>query len=167
MTSQTGRRGRWLTGLVSTLAVTAATLWQGAGGLAAEAPLVEAEAGRMISPAAEKAIENGLRYLARAQHEDGSFASGGYRGNVAISGLAGLAFLASGSTPNRGPYGENVDRAVRYIMDRTQESGFITAPGSASHGPMYGHGFAALCLAECYGMSAEEELRDKLRGLST
>lgn len=162
MTGQTRRRGRWLTGPACALLIAAATFWQGAGVRAAENPLVEADAGRMITPAAEKAIENGLRYLAQAQHEDGSFASGGYRGNVAICGLAGLAFMAGGSTPNRGPYGENVARAVRYIMDHTQESGFITAPGSASHGPMYGHGFAALCLAECYGMSAEEELRDKL-----
>ena len=99
MTSQTGRRGRWLTGLVSALAVTAATLWQGAGGLAAEAPRVEAEAGRMISPAAEKAIENGLRYLPGPSTRM-SLRLRGYRGNVAISGWP-LAFLA-GSTPAAG-----------------------------------------------------------------
>ena len=120
MTGQTRRRGRWLTGPGPALLIAAATLWQGAGGRAAENPVVEADAGRMITPAAEKAIENGLRYLAQAQHEDGSFASGGYRGNVAICGLAGLAFMAGGSTPNRG---------------RTAESpgGPISHPGKRIH----------------------------------
>ena len=123
---------------------------------------VEADAGKLITPATDTAIENGLTYLAASQHEDGSFASGGYRGNVAICGLAGLAFMAGGSTPGRGPYGENVTQCVQYLLAHTQESGFISAPGSVSHGPMYGHGFAALFLAECYGMSASDEIREKL-----
>ncbi len=123
---------------------------------------VEADAGKLITAATDQAIDRGLTYLAAAQHDDGSYASGGYRGNVAICGLAGLAFMAGGSTPNRGPYGENVTRCVQYILAHTQESGFITAPGAESHGPMYGHGFATLFLAECYGMSPSDEVREKL-----
>lgn len=123
---------------------------------------VETDAGRLITAAADQAIENGLAYLAASQHEDGSFASGGYRGNVAICGLAGLAFMAGGNTPGRGPYGENVTQCVQYILAHTEDSGFISAAGSVSHGPMYGHGFATLFLAECYGMSASDEIREKL-----
>ncbi len=123
---------------------------------------VEADAGKLITPASNEAIENGLTFLAAAQHDDGSYASGGYRGNVAICGLAGLAFMAGGSTPQRGPHGENVTQCVEYILAHAQESGFISAPGSVSHGPMYGHGFATLFLAECYGMSASDEIREKL-----
>ena len=123
---------------------------------------VEADAGKLMTTATDRAIENGLAYLAASQHEDGSFASGGYRGNVAICGLAGLAFMAGGNTPGRGPYGENVSRCVQYVMAHSEESGFISASGSVSHGPMYGHGFATLFLAECYGMSSSDELREKL-----
>ena len=64
---------------------------------------VEADAGKLITPAADAAVEKGLAFLAASQHDDGSFASGGYRGNVAICGLAGLAFMAGGNTPGRGP----------------------------------------------------------------
>ena len=131
-------------------------------GAAAQDLRVEADAAKMITPAAEQAIEDGLGFLAAAQHDDGSFASGGYRGNVAICGLAGLAFMAGGSTPYRGPHGEQVARCLEYVLAHTQESGFITASGSGSHGPMYGHGFATLFLAECYGMAGTEELREKL-----
>ncbi|MEM8864472.1 MAG: prenyltransferase/squalene oxidase repeat-containing protein, partial [Planctomycetota bacterium] len=120
----------------------------------------EASALELIAPA-EDAIDRGLRYLAREQEKDGSFGSG-YGRNVAIVGLSGMAFIASGSSPGRGPYGENLDRCIDYLLENTQASGFITVGGATSQGPMYGHGFATLLLAEAYGMSPDDELRDKL-----
>jgi len=122
----------------------------------------EKSAAEMITPAGQRSIDRGLALLASQQHDDGSFGSGNYRGNVAISALAGMAMMSGGSTPGRGPYGEQVGRSVDYLLANTQESGFIIAPGSASHGPMYGHGFATLFLAECYGMTRRPELRPKL-----
>lgn len=129
-----------------------------------ETPLTmsTADAGEMVTPAAEKAIRRGLVLLASRQHDDGSFGAGNYRGNVAVTALAGMALLSGGSTPGRGPHGEHVGRCVDYLSAHAQQSGFIVAPGSASHGPMYGHGFATLFLAECYGMSDRAELRAKL-----
>ena len=48
------------------------------------------------------------------------------------------------------------------ILRELEESGFISYASAASHGPMYGHGFATMFLAECYGMSPRPELREKL-----
>ncbi len=122
----------------------------------------ERTAAGQITPPAERAVQRGLSWLVSRQHDDGSFGSAASRGNVAVSGLSGMALLAGGSTPGRGPYGNQVDRCIDYILANAQQSGFISAPGSASHGPMYGHGFAALFLAECYGMSKRPELRGRL-----
>jgi hypothetical protein len=122
----------------------------------------ETTAAEMITPAADRAIKQGLALLVSRQGQDGGFGAGNYRGNVAISGLVGLALMSSGSTPGRGPYGRQVSRCVDYLLAHTQESGFIIAPDAQSHGPMYGHGFATLFLAECYGMSPRAELREKL-----
>jgi len=122
----------------------------------------EKTAARLITPEADRSIERGLAWLAGRQREDGSFGSGQYGSNVAITGLAGLAFMAGGSTPGRGPYGGQVSLCVDYLLANTQQSGFIMAPGKASYGPMYGHGFATLFLAECYGMSKRPELREKV-----
>lgn len=105
-----------------------------------------------ITAAAQKSIDTGLGYLARRQNDDGSFGAGGYSRNVAVCGLAGMAFMASGSTPGRGPFGMQVNRCIEYILANTQDTGFIEAEGFSSHGPMYGHGFATLFLAEAYGM---------------
>ena len=80
---------------------------------------------------------------------------------MAVCALAGMAMMAGGSTPGRGPYGAQVNRCVDYLLANTQPSGFICGP-DASYGPMYGHGFATMFLAECYGMSPRPELREKL-----
>jgi len=54
-----------------------------------------------------------------------------------------------------------MSRCVDYLLACAQPSGFIAGP-DASRGPMYGHGFATMFLAECYGMSPRPELREKL-----
>lgn len=123
---------------------------------------LEKTAAKLITPAAEKSIDLGLRWLAGRQHDDGSFGNGPARGNVAVCGLAGMAFMSGGSTPGRGPYGKNVDKCIDYILTNTKPSGFINGPDTATHGPMYGHGFATMFLAECYGMSPRPELRETL-----
>ncbi|MEQ8846507.1 prenyltransferase/squalene oxidase repeat-containing protein [Botrimarina sp.] len=123
----------------------------------------EEAAAALIAPA-DPAIAKGLEYLAEIQLADGSFGDRGRRmgRNPAIVALGGMAFLASGSTPDRGPYGENIERCVDFLCEHTLPSGFIAVDGATSHGPMYGHGFATLFLAEAYGMSPRDDLRDKL-----
>jgi Squalene-hopene cyclase C-terminal domain/Prenyltransferase and squalene oxidase repeat len=117
----------------------------------------------MMTPETDKAIASGLAWLARNQNADGSFGSGTYRGNIAVTSLAGLAFMSSGSSPGRGPFGGPIDKALAYVMDNTASSGFISVAGSATHGPMYSHGFGTLFLAEAYGMTHRPEIREKLR----
>jgi len=117
----------------------------------------------MIGPEAERSIQRGLRFLAASQNPDGSFgANRSARNNVAVCALCGLAFLSAGHTPNRGEYGENVDRAVKFLLKSVQANGYINIPEGSGHGPMYGHGFATLFLAEVYGMTNQSEIREKL-----
>jgi len=122
----------------------------------------EKTAAEMINPAVQRAIDQGLQWLASRQNDDGGFGLGAQRGNAAICGLCGLAFMSGGSTPDRGPYGQHVERAIDYLLAISQPSGYIVEPTPTTHGPMYSHGFATLFLAECYGMSQRTELRDKL-----
>src|SRR3989304_2277476 len=68
----------------------------------------EKAAAQWFTPAAQKAIDRGLSWLAERQHDDGSFGTGPARGNVAVCGLVGMAFMSGGSTPGRGPYGRQV-----------------------------------------------------------
>src|SRR5262245_24985475 len=121
----------------------------------------------MITPETERAIDAGLAYLRNAQHGDGSFGSGpGYQaGNVAITSLAGLAMMSGGHQPGRGAYGQVVSRALQFVMnqERPETPGYLYNPAATPHGPMYGHGFGTLFLAEACGMVHEEPLRRDLR----
>lgn len=115
-----------------------------------------------MKSATEDAVRRGLQYLAKSQNADGSFGAGVYSRNVGVCSLAGLALMAHGSTPGRGPHGATVDRSLEFVLGCCQESGFITYGEAVSHGPMYEHGFATLFLAEAYGMSPAPALRSRL-----
>ena len=86
------------------------------------------------------------------------------RGTAQTSGvtaLSGLAFMSAGNLPGRGKYGDNVQKAVSYMCRSAQQSGLLSA--DAAHGVMYSHGFATLFLGEVYGMTGDEEVKEKLQ----
>ncbi len=115
----------------------------------------EAEAGRA-------AIQRALDWLAKeqAQQPDGSLPTTGARQEapLAITALSALAWMASGSTPERGPHGAPLAAAIDYLLGRVEldpdskVSGYI-ADGRDKLSRMHGHGFATLALAEAYAMS--------------
>ena len=104
-----------------------------------------------ITPAQRKAIDKGLKWLADNQGLDGSF------GDAAFTSLAGIAFMADGNMPDEGPYGKQVAKALDFIIKNAQESGLLTT------GDMYGQGFATLFLAEVYGTTQRQDVKEKLQ----
>lgn len=125
--------------------------------------LAQSKGKTLVTPTTQLAIDRGLAWLAAKQREDGSFGSGGGFGrNVAVTALGGIALLSSGSTPGRGLYGSNVNRAVDFVLSVAKPNGFLHVKEQESYGPMYGHGFATLFLAETYGMSRRVDVREKL-----
>src|SRR5262249_6514262 len=73
--------------------------------------------------------------------------------------LAGLAFLASGSTTANGPYAEQLWAIELHVLASQDASGLLT---SMDQGPMYEHGYAMLFLAECQMKHPETRVRDAL-----
>src|SRR5438105_10463957 len=72
-----------------------------------------------ITPQAQASIKKGLEFLAKSHSEDGSFSGdqGGRAYPVAMTALAGMAFLANGNTPSRGPYSDQVAKIVEYLTN--------------------------------------------------
>jgi hypothetical protein len=120
-----------------------------------------------ITPEAQRAIDRGLAWLARAQDSNGSFGGGSpiLQGNVAITALAGMAFLAGGHQPDRGQYGSQVTKALQYILTQEDRNtpGFLYHPVPSSHGPMYSHGFGTMFLGEAYGQIPDAALSKRVR----
>lgn len=129
-------------------------------------PMPDGSASRdMIDAQTEKAIQRGLEYLRAGQNHNGSFGTRHYAGNTAITSVGALAFMAAGHQPNRGRYGEAILKALRFILSQERRGGhdgYLHNPQATPHGPMYGHGFATLFLAEVSGMVHDPELRKEL-----
>jgi hypothetical protein len=107
--------------------------------------------GEVIPRDVREMYDRGLQYLASTQTENGDWTDGGQPG-PGPTGLALMAFLASGEDPNFGPYSNNIRRAVRSIINAQDAgTGFM---GSS----MYHHGFGMLGLAEAYGSVDERSL---------
>jgi squalene cyclase len=127
-----------------------------AGDSAQNSPLVSE-----MTPESHEATRRALRYLASLQNEDGSFGQGRFGRHVAVAALGGLAFMADGNLPGRGPHGERVRKALDFVLRHATETGLLVAENG--HGPMYGHGFATLFLGEIYGMGSDDpRVRDAL-----
>ncbi|MBL8736994.1 MAG: prenyltransferase [Planctomycetes bacterium] len=144
-----------------------------------------AEATAWFSPeqaeAADRAATRGLAWLAERQSDAGCWV--GYvghkvmdhyellgngltieaqrrlgRGHLGVTALCGMAFLAGGHLPDRGPHHQVVQRTVAYVLRNSQENGFLTDSGTR----MYEHAFATLFLAEIYGMAATDAAKARL-----
>ena len=117
----------------------------------------------MITQEADGAITAGLAFLAGQQKTNGQFGTNGYAGNVAVTSLGALAFMAGGHQPNRGHYGRNVTNALKFVLSTANGAGFLHNQDGTPHGPMYGHGFGTLFLAEVSGMVHDKALREDVQ----
>lgn len=86
----------------------------------------------------------GLSFLKQTQDDRGTWPAGESVG-PGTTGLAVLAFLASGEDPNFGPHREVIYKGLRHIIN--SQSGNTGYMGPS----MYHHGFAMLALCEAHG----------------
>ncbi|MGD9855812.1 MAG: prenyltransferase/squalene oxidase repeat-containing protein [Planctomycetaceae bacterium] len=122
----------------------------------------------VLSPAEQKRVEEsidrGLEYLAGHQQPDGSFEARD-TGQPGITALGVMAFLSCGEAPDQGPYGENLKRAIDFVLRCRREDGLLSfaapEPGhvhdGATHAGNYNHAIAGLMLGEAYGMCSDEQ----------
>lgn len=110
-----------------------------------------------LPPSLDGAIDRGLLFLQKQQKEDGSFDAQGPP--HAIAGLALLAFLAAGHTPDVGKYGPVVRAALDHLLAASPEGGYYGRDGSR----LYGHCIVTIALAEVHGTETDDATRRKVR----
>jgi len=162
-------RGDWCRlGLATALAATL-----GVGALASRADDESSAQASELSKDAQGALEGGLRYLADSDQRgaDGSLKTPNTSSSLrlATTSLAGLAWLAAGSTPTRGPYRDEIVGALEYIVSQRERTSDVARaqPGytyfanmpEEQPGRMHAYGFATLFLAEAYGMLGKKNER--------
>ncbi len=102
--------------------------------------------GQAVSRDVREIYDRGLGWLTNNQDDNGTWkATGGEGGGAGGTGLALMAFLASGEDPNFGQHSLPVRKAIQaLIREQSPTTGYFG-------GSMYHHGFATLALAEAYG----------------
>ena len=130
-------------------------------------------AGRGGTRRVDQVVNAALVWLANHQSPDGSWSLHDYAkqctdktctGHSDLSSDAGatalglLPFLAAGQTHrSKGRYQNHIGRGIQWLIAHQQADGNL-AKGSTKM--MYGHGLAAMALAEAYGLSGDKRLAD-------
>ncbi len=106
----------------------------------------------------EEAVEYGLNYFRKRLDAGIMPGDGAFRNDVGITALVGMAFLSSGSTPLEGPDAKYAARCVDLILEKARPNGILAGNSASEQGIAYAHGFAMTFLAECLGMSEQDEV---------
>lgn len=132
------------------------------GADASEAPALRILNKKHVNEDLKTAVRKGVKRLAELQDANGAFTrSGGQNIAIAITGLAGLALVASGSTPDKGPHATNVRKAMEYLLScQDRNTGYITGANDGSR--IHGHGYATLFLTQILGSLQNQAERTKL-----
>ncbi|WP_246112370.1 prenyltransferase/squalene oxidase repeat-containing protein [Allorhodopirellula solitaria] len=118
------------------------------------------------SPQTSQAVELGLKWLARQQRKDGAWSlrgpydDGSYQENTtAATAMAMLAFQGDGNTHIDGPYAKNVERGLRYLMNKQSKRNGFFAGNEPDRQQSYAHAQATIAICELYGMTQDSLLR--------
>ncbi len=109
-----------------------------------------------ITPQSEAALQRGLNWLAQNQGPEGNWQSN----DLGLISMGALAFLADGHTPGRGKYGQNVERALNYVLSHAKPSGLLNI--SDAQRDMYNHGLSTFVLGQAYGMTSDARVSSVL-----
>ncbi|MEZ6067912.1 MAG: prenyltransferase/squalene oxidase repeat-containing protein [Planctomycetaceae bacterium] len=111
----------------------------------------------------DSAIARALEFLSKEQQPSGAWVIDSIGDSTAATSLAVMSFLAAGHMPGEGPYGEQIEKGIRWVCAHQERNGMLVA--RRSHGPMYSHGISTLMLAEVIGMVDEADAPTVRRAL--
>ena len=125
-------------------------------GIPVSAATAQTQTQPTTAPTVDAAVQRGLEFLAKRQKADGSFETS--ENKVAVTGLAVMAFLACGHTPDAGKYGLVVRGGIDFLVAQPDAEGYF---GKAHAKGMYDQGIVTLALAEAMGVEVDEGRRRK------
>ena len=107
----------------------------------------------------QPAIDKGLAWLVENQSRLGHWNHATYP--TAMTALAGLAMICSGSTTIQGQFARPIRKAVDYLMTKCRPNGLIGDP-MRDNRYTYGHGFSMLFLSQVLGEEEDVDRREEL-----
>ncbi|MHC4607304.1 MAG: prenyltransferase/squalene oxidase repeat-containing protein [Planctomycetota bacterium] len=114
----------------------------------------------------EEAIHKALENLAGGQNPDGSYGGSTYYGGdfTSETSLVGLAFLAEGSTPEKGNYRKQLKGCLDYLLKYLPTPEWAERPTQGTWTYVnWGDAFSGLFLVEVCRKIKDEEAKGKIR----
>ncbi|MEZ5385933.1 MAG: prenyltransferase/squalene oxidase repeat-containing protein [Prosthecobacter sp.] len=103
------------------------------------------------TPECELAVSQSLEWLKGKQNADGSW---GKRDQCAMTGLVLLCFLGRCETPDSPFYGDNVMKAIMFLLEAQKKNKHgIFSLAAKGNAPVYEHGIATYALGEMYTLA--------------
>lgn len=96
----------------------------------------------------DAAVCKAMDWLADQQNADGSF---GNKYTVGATGMSCLAFFGHNETPDSPKYGQKMDEATLFLLDRAEKGDGLIFNGEKGHHTSYEHAIAAIALGELLG----------------
>lgn len=107
------------------------------------------------TPECEDAVVKSLEWLQSTQNKDGSWCD---KHQVAMTGLALLAYLGHCETPQSAQFGETVQNAIVFLVGvGMKNDGKMALDTGDKHWP-YEHGIATYALAEAYTFCSKQNI---------
>jgi hypothetical protein len=119
----------------------------------------------------DEAVGRALNWVATKQNRDGSFQTLPHA-QPGVTSLCLLSFLAHGHLPGEGEYGEQLDKAIDYIVACQKRNGLLALVAPNGDGlnrnidheigytVCYNHAIAGLVLCEAYAMNGSERAKE-------
>jgi len=115
--------------------------------------------GQVFDDDRNRVVAKGLDWLAANQSRRGGWDSNGMY-QSAMTGMAGIALLAEGSTTTQGKYAPNIREAVDFLLKQSKKNGLIGVDNDDRY--TYGHGFGLLFLSQVFGEEEDDARREEL-----
>ncbi|MDR2171971.1 MAG: terpene cyclase/mutase family protein [Planctomycetaceae bacterium] len=116
--------------------------------------------GQVSDAELKRAVSRGLDWLAANQTRRGSWEASNGAYPSAMTGMAGIALLAEGSTATQGKYSENIRAAINFLLRQSSSNGLIGTENDDRY--TYGHGFGLLFLSQVLGEEEDDKQRFEL-----
>ncbi len=132
------------------------------------------------TPDSERAVRTALAWLVANQNADGRWVAAahgagretralgqdrqgaGQKADTGITGLALLAFLASGQTHLEGEHREAIQRGLEFLLASQTDDGNLAGEAEL-FARMYCHGICSLALSEAYALTGDRRLHEPVR----
>ncbi|WP_254508796.1 hypothetical protein [Anatilimnocola floriformis] len=132
------------------------------------------------TPDTERSVQLALKWLVANQNADGRWIAAahgagketralgqdrqgaGQKADMGITGLALLAFLASGQTHLEGEHRETIQHGLEFLLANQAEDGNLSGEAEL-FARMYCHGICSLALSEAYALTGDRRLHEPAR----